>query len=353
MRGGSQSPLFFGILQGMNGTGETTIPSISVIVPVRNAASFLDACVRSLEAQTLAPAEIILVDDASTDETPQVLQKLQEEFSNLVVAQGGGKGVSHSRNVGLSLARGEYVSFVDADDRVLPDMLRVLWETLRSEQADLSSCRPFFFRSENEWTMLSRAGGSTEDINVYTSVEFLRQRVLQENGFAWARLYPLSVLGDCYFDEDLSIGEDILFVTSLLPRLTRVAECSRALYGYYQNPKSAMQRSFVPQYMDQIRGWEKIREKAALLDPSTRALSTSHLIKAILLTVGKLAELSPAERKTNAEYVAACHEKLCEEVRNRDAFSLLSAGYRLKSRLFCALPQLYLQLYHFHKYKPG
>src|SRR5271163_3872861 len=91
----------------------TTLP-VSVIVPIRNYAAYLDDCLDSVAAQTFPATEVIVVDDHSDDESTQVAQ--QHRLGALVV-QSQGSGASAARNTGARTARGELLAFLDADDR--------------------------------------------------------------------------------------------------------------------------------------------------------------------------------------------------------------------------------------------
>ena len=98
-------------------------PRIDVIIPVYNGARFLEEAVLSAVRQTLAPARILICDDGSTDATPEVAQRLSQNFpavEHLRLARGG---VAAARNGGLRVATGEYLAFLDADDVWMPSKL--------------------------------------------------------------------------------------------------------------------------------------------------------------------------------------------------------------------------------------
>jgi glycosyltransferase involved in cell wall biosynthesis len=99
---------------------------ISVIVPCYNVANFIEDGLRSVLQQTLAPKEIICVDDCSKDDTIKIIRRLQEEFPNKIslYINEKNRGATYTRNRGLVIARGEYVQFLDADDILFPDKLQ-------------------------------------------------------------------------------------------------------------------------------------------------------------------------------------------------------------------------------------
>ena len=144
----------------------------------------------------------------------------------------------------------------------------------------------------------------------------------------------------------MTIGEDMLFLMDLLPATETIVEIDFHGYGYYQNPQGAMNRTFRPEYMDQIRCWEIAREQVRKLLPECESKVSSILLISIMLTVGKLAGLPGSERKQFRGYVKECREKLLKERQNEEAVELLSKGYQFKVRLFAAAPRLYLWCYH-------
>ena len=112
-------------------------PKVSVIVPVCQAEPYLIRCVDSLRRQTLKELEIILVDDGSTDGCPGMCDRCAEEDHRVRVIHQRNQGSGPARNAGLSIASGDYVGFVDADDYVMPEMFQRLYEAAEAHGADL------------------------------------------------------------------------------------------------------------------------------------------------------------------------------------------------------------------------
>ncbi len=94
---------------------------ISIIVPIYNAAQYLKACVKSLQAQTVSDVQILLIDDESTDSSLAIAQALAKQDKRIDVLQQEHAGQSAARNLGMKHAKGEYLAFVDADDRLEAD----------------------------------------------------------------------------------------------------------------------------------------------------------------------------------------------------------------------------------------
>jgi len=113
--------------------GRRESPTVSVIIPAHNYARYLSYAIESVRAQTWDDWECIVVDDGSTDETPELLARLTIEAPRLVVVSQSQQGLSAARNAGLRKARGEFIQFLDADDLLLPTKLATHVQALQSD----------------------------------------------------------------------------------------------------------------------------------------------------------------------------------------------------------------------------
>ena len=114
------------------------LPLISVIVPVYNGESYLRSCIDSIENQTYQRLEIIIINDGSTDSTGKVCVELKENYENIRIITMEDEGVSAARNAGLDLAKGALITFVDADDRIHPQMLQRLYGAMERTGSDIA-----------------------------------------------------------------------------------------------------------------------------------------------------------------------------------------------------------------------
>ena len=97
-------------------------PKVSIIVPVYNSEKYIERCINSLRNQTLKDIQIILINDSSTDSTPELCRKANEEDDRIILINQENAGAGMARNSGLLVAGGEYIGFVDSDDYVEEDM---------------------------------------------------------------------------------------------------------------------------------------------------------------------------------------------------------------------------------------
>lgn len=106
--------------------------TLSIIIPVFNVESYLENCIDSVLAQISDQCEIILVDDGSYDKCPQICDRYSEQYSNVSVIHQKNQGLSSARNTGIAKAKGDYLLFLDSDDILLPDVIRIVEETISS-----------------------------------------------------------------------------------------------------------------------------------------------------------------------------------------------------------------------------
>ena len=116
-------------------------PLISIIIPVYNAEKYLVKCLDSVVNQTYRNLEIILVDDGSTDKSPEICEEYAKKDNRIKLLHKENGGVSSARNAGLSMISGEYIAWVDSDDYVAPDYIEYMYILLSEYNADISRCK--------------------------------------------------------------------------------------------------------------------------------------------------------------------------------------------------------------------
>lgn len=113
---------------------------ISVIVPIYNVEKYLKKCVNSIMNQTYRNLEIILVDDGSVDNCAKISDDISKLDSRIIVLHKKNEGLAEARNIGLEIAKGKYVGFIDSDDYIEKDMFEILYNNIIKYNADISIC---------------------------------------------------------------------------------------------------------------------------------------------------------------------------------------------------------------------
>ena len=359
---------------------------ISIIMPVYNGVSWIGECIESIRQQTDTNWELLVLDDHSTDGTTELVFKLAEEDSRILPILRQKNGVSAARNEGLEKAQGEFIMFVDADDKLDPQMLSVLRAMLEQTESDLAVCDYYRWngkpdgvynrseellktdveREENaaRAKKVLRADGTekagaeavsqqrvvcVESVRVYNRSKYVSDYLLRGNTRCWSVLYRRSTIGQIRFREDLSIGEDMMFLMDLLMQISSVSITEYRGYFYRINEQGAMLKPFKPSYMDEIKSWELACRLVEKEFPSQKGRLYSILAVSGMLAAGKIARLPGVERKKYRTEVAQCRSAVQKGLAASRAKEELPKGYRIKTMLFTACPALYLALYHHWK----
>lgn len=230
-------------------------PLISVIVPVWNGEPYLTECVESIVSQSLRDMEIILVDDGSTDGTWALMERLKEKDERIRILRQANAGVSEARNAGMEISRGEYIRFVDADDRLPTDSMRMLVEKAQANGCDLVLAAYTEVLGRKRYL---RDLGRCED--VVDNDEFLRRLERLSNSFYYGVLWNKLFRGEIIrahrvrFVSGLHWGEDFAFVMSYLAHAERIGYTTAPVYDYRRNPKGAVVRQFFHTIRHPIEG---------------------------------------------------------------------------------------------------
>lgn len=217
---------------------------VSVIVPVYNAAPYLEACVASIQNQSCPSWELILVDDGSADGSGELSDKLAAGDSRIRVVHQQNRGVSAARNAGLQLAKGQYCAFVDGDDTVMPDYLETAVRLARTEQADLAAlselCPGDAYWPEGH---ILRDERISFENDAQRLSYLLNRYAMCEIGYGLhGKLFRLSFLQEhgLSFAEGIHLGEDLLFLMTCIMEARKLVTSSHVAYCYYQRAGSLM-----------------------------------------------------------------------------------------------------------------
>lgn len=369
---------------------------ISIIVPIFNGENYIDRCVRSILAQTYPDWELLLLDGASSDKSPELCNSWQEKDGRIrAILSDKNRGVSEGRNQGLREAKGAYLMFVDVDDWLLPDCLQRLYDDIQKPGVQIAGCS-FIRCTDKDWEAQNlnkdKAESSTSDKHTTGKLEtklsnprliagedFLHEGILDHDTRCWSKLYKRQVIDGHFFNEDYTIGEDMLFVWDVTKDAELISSSEYKGYCYYHNENGAMLKRFRESDIDQIRCWkflleqlqednkeEKNNKKENNNDENKKkekcdtnvncnenviGKTASILLISCMLVAGKLALLPSGERKQYVHIRRQCSNVLKETLNIKGAYEGLDKSYRFKVRFFNRFPDLYLGLYHILKRK--
>lgn len=224
-------------------------PLISVIVPVYNVEEYLDRCVQSIVDQTYENLEIILVDDGSTDSSGKKCDKWKAKDNRIVVIHKENGGLSDARNLGLDMAKGEYIGFVDSDDLINTNMYQILFDAINQSKSNIAECRWVQFGDGDE---IDNIGSVIKDRIVYSAEEALLELIHERN-------IKQTVVNKLYRKEVIlvrfpvgRINEDEFWTYQVVGKSRRVVFVDAELYYYYQRRNSIMHASYSPRRIDGV-----------------------------------------------------------------------------------------------------
>ncbi len=161
-------------------------PLISVIVPVYNVEKYLRDCLDSIVNQTYKNLEIILVNDGSKDSSGAICDEYKNKDKRIQVVHKENGGLSSARNVGLDIAKGEYISFLDSDDYIHKEFIKKLYSLCVENNLDIAQCEFYEFKDKVEEV------NEVERVNVFTPLEMINNIFLLDgyhNVVVWNKLY--------------------------------------------------------------------------------------------------------------------------------------------------------------------
>lgn len=206
---------------------------VSVIVPVYNAQQYLVRCLGNLLHQTLKDIELILINDASTDNSLNILMDSQKQFPDLVkvIDLPYNKGPGGARNAGIKAATGEYIGFVDSDDCVDVTMYEKLYKKAIAENCDIVDCG--FIHEKKDQAVLYTSDQLTGELNIEK-----RKQLIVTGGYLWSKIFRREIIvnDSRYIFRENSILEDSEILTYAFATVKRIGNVKEILYRYtYQN----------------------------------------------------------------------------------------------------------------------
>lgn len=247
----------------------SALPLISIIIPVYNAAKFLDQTITSCLKQDYPHLEIILINDGSTDDSKTICEKYLKASTSVLFFNRPHQGVSATRNFGLDHFSGEYFSFLDADDLLADNFISTLYALAKENNLDYITSgyqrfvgniptsetqNPASTKSSKEEPRKPKSTKSSrESLRIYDKSDFYKQLLDLNSGYNFCHMKLMSKsLRHIRFDESLSVAEDALYNFKILNELNSFGATSAPLYFYRVHQNSTV-RTFTEDYVEKYR----------------------------------------------------------------------------------------------------
>ena len=235
------------------------MPKVTVIVPCYNVANYIDRCLTSVINQSYDDYEIILIDDGSTDGTLEKCVEWRNRNSKITLVSQNNAGLGASRNLGISIAKGEYVTFLDADDWWDRDYLFEMYKGAESGKNDLIICDFVYAYEDNGETMLGSptlVRISEGLINKKNETHLLSRARTQ----AWGKLYKKSLFLENDIKEPAHAYEDVATTPYIVAKAELIYHVSKPLYFYVKNREGSIINNF-PSLADLLLSLNELIEK--------------------------------------------------------------------------------------------
>lgn len=253
---------------------------LSIIVPIYNVEKYLSKCLESLKIQSFENFEVLCVNDGSTDNSQSIVESFvnsDKRFKSFIKENGG---LSDARNFGIQHARGDYLFFLDSDDWIEADTLKVMYENSISKQSDIVVCDMVY--DYEDGTTAFTSGG---EFSCFETDEF--NNVIEINNSACNKLYHHSLLNQHSFIKGIWY-EDLASIPGILLNTKRITKVNHTFYHYFQRNTSIVHtenKKILDIYiaLDAIKsqceehGWSKSLKKSYLNLLITHALEFTTL----------------------------------------------------------------------------
>ena len=321
---------------------------ISVIVTAYNIEKYLPRCLDSLLRQTYKPLEIIVVDDGSTDKTPEICDAYAQKCEDIRVIHRENAGPSAARNSGLKIAKGTYIGYVDGDDWIEPDMYEAMLRACRDNNAEIAICT------------YRQVGKGAEEIHptgnvlVLSREETLELYISGDNQYhiyhsVWSKLFKKEIIQDIAFREGRK-SEDIMYSTMALTKASRCVFLDTPYYNYIVDRKDSIMNSALHErrFQDEIPFWKE--QISYLKDLGYQEFSKKAAYQFYRNMLFYYIDFKERKMADSAKDLVRLLKREKEKIRAVYQEDYAAAGDRVRMRLFLLWPEMY---YHIVKLYDG
>lgn len=215
------------------------MPKVTVLMPSLNVAKYISACMESVLAQTLKDIEILAIDAGSSDGTLEMLEKYAESDPRIKLIHSDKKSYGYQLNLGIALARGEYVGIVETDDMIESDMYETLYDTAIKNNVEYVKGRSMRFMEVSQdicWTGLMKA--PLEDVGMFGKVigPWSMPELLVRDIYLWTGIYKKEFISKVRLNETPGAAfQDQGFLFQTISSASRAVYLDKVVYKYRQD----------------------------------------------------------------------------------------------------------------------
>lgn len=253
---------------------------ISIIIPVFNKERYIGEILDLIEKQTFTDFECIVIDDGSTDSSGLIIDKYAETDYRIKAIHLEHSGVSKARNAGLDVSQGNYITFIDSDDRVSKEYLENLYSCITSYTVDIViSGVKKYWTDTNKQIIISVPCSGKKNIDEIIGSFAEIQKTTGIFGTCVAKIFPRALVDEIRFDSEMSLGEDLDFYLRLYSVIKTIYFDNKALYEYLQDADNSSVKipdnkiDYYSQFVLQTRLSRFLIEKNSFTDNNRKIVS--------------------------------------------------------------------------------
>jgi glycosyltransferase involved in cell wall biosynthesis len=223
---------------------------VTIIIPIYNADKYLSRCLDSIVNQTVKDFEVLLIDDGSNDRSGIICDQYEKghNYFKVIHKQNGGSG--SARNIGIQIAKGEYITFVDADDHIHEKFCEQLITAIEQNNADIVQCGFSIIYKDHR-----KSENVSKEQMIYSNVDFLYKFCNKKDYLSivvlWNKIYKKSLFDGLAFPIGKGVDDDYL-ICQIVYRATKIVQIPKCLYYYYMSDNSQMRSSPSLKRLDSI-----------------------------------------------------------------------------------------------------
>lgn len=223
---------------------------ISIIVPVYNAEKYLKRCINSIVNQSFCDFELILINDGSTDKSGIICDEYAQIDKRIKVVHKKNEGVSLTRNLGINIANGEYITFIDSDDWIEQDFFKKSIEYIKKNDVSILITSFVFEYNKKVFNIFC---GKKDEIILNDEI---KKAFFKQNKFTWTvydKFFKKEIIKKYKFDSRFKIGEDMLFCWQILKNIEKIGYLPLYKYHYDISASKTMSSNFSLKWFDGIK----------------------------------------------------------------------------------------------------
>lgn len=276
---------------------------ISIITPIYNVDKYIDRCIQSIIKQTFNKWELILLDDGSIDLSGKICDTYAKLDKRIKVIRKKNTGVSNTRNLGINLSKGKYITFVDGDDWIEKDYLEKMFYAIKEMEVDIlvTGC---VYETKKGTVNPFKIGEKSVFNKTEAQLEFLKQ-----DKFIWTicdKLYKKSLFKNIMLDEKLKMAEDMLLFWTMINSVEKIGYLPLYKYHYDLKASNTMTKPFSHIWFHPLKVKRYIFREVKNISSEHKRLSKAVYLGEIVGVMKK----SMLNDKYNVKYLITTFQKI-------------------------------------------